>query len=120
VKEALNYLFELGKQHIDLAGYSFGAWVNALGIDRFEKARRLILVAPPVNFMSFDFLKHNPRVRLVIAGSEDDIADLTLIEELAPKWHPEAVLRKIDGADHFFSGHTVQLMKVMREFLDDE
>ena len=120
VKAALKYLFQLGKERIDLAGYSFGAWVNAFGIGRFEEARRLILVAPPVNFMSFDFLKDHPKIQLVIVGTEDDIADLTLIEELVPKWHPEAVLKKINGADHFFSGHTVQLMKVIHEFLDDE
>ena len=32
VRAALNFLNERGFEAVDLAGYSFGAWVNALGL----------------------------------------------------------------------------------------
>ena len=42
VKAALAHLGELGKSSIDLAGYSFGAWVNAFGLKGFDHALRII------------------------------------------------------------------------------
>ncbi len=119
VKAALSYLSGLGMAHIDLAGYSFGAWVNALGIDRFDLAERLIMVSPPVNFISFDFLKNNPKIKLVVVGTGDEIAGAHMVERDAPKWNPEAVFRKIQGADHFYWGYLEELKGIIREFLTE-
>jgi len=120
VKAALAYLSDLGKKQIDLAGYSFGAWVNALGLEKYEKARRLVMVSPPVNFIDFGFLKYNPKIQLIIAGTEDEIGGHRAIEKMVPLWNPEAVYRVIEGADHFYWDRTDEIRAIIREFLDNE
>jgi len=117
VMGALQYLSGIGKTHIDLAGYSFGAWVNALGLDRYDQAERLVMVSPPVSFVDFGFLKRHPKIRLVIAGSRDDIAEHEAIERLVPLWNPGATYRLIEGADHFYGDKTGEVETVIREFL---
>jgi hypothetical protein len=102
----------------DLAGYSFGAWVNALSIEKLAQAKRMVMVSPPVNFVSFDFLKYDPKIQLVIVGNRDDIAGYKTIEKLMQEWNPEATLRLIDGADHFYWGYTEELKAIIGEFLD--
>lgn len=118
VKAALNFFAGLGKRRIDLAGYSFGAWVNALGAAKLEHVRRILMVSPPVNFVNFDFLKYNPKIQLVIVGDRDDIAGHKAIEKLMPNWNPDAPLRIIKGADHFYGGYTDALKAVIRESLE--
>ena len=71
VRAAIAYLSELGKKNIDLAGYSFGAWVNALGLETFEQVSRMIMVSPPVGLLDFDPVASDSRIKLVIAGSRD-------------------------------------------------
>ena len=56
---------------MDLAGYSFGAWVNALGIEKFHMVDRMVMVSPPAGFINFDFLKYSPKIKLVIVGDRD-------------------------------------------------
>lgn len=118
VRAALNFFSGLGKRSIDLAGYSFGAWVNALGMEKLEQARRIVMVSPPVNFVNFDFLKYNPKIQLAIVGNRDEIAGYKTIEKLIPEWNPEATLRIIEGADHFYGGYTDVLKSIISEFLE--
>jgi alpha/beta superfamily hydrolase len=117
VRAALDYLFDLEKRNIDLAGYSFGAWINALGLESFEKAARMIMVSPPVNFIDFSFLTYNQKIQLVIVGTEDDIAGSKMVEGMLQTWNPEANLRNIQGADHFYWGKTSELKSIILEFL---
>ncbi len=117
IRAALRCLSDFGKKTIDLAGYSFGAWVNALGIEKFDLADRLIMVSPPVNFINFDFLKSNPKIQLVIVGTRDDIADPLAVEKMWPRWNPDIVFRTVEDADHFYSGKTNELKIVIHEFL---
>ena len=117
VKGALKHLETLGKSRIDLAGYSFGAWVNALGLDKFKEAQRLIMVSPPVSFIDFGFLGYNPKIQLVICGSRDEIAEYKKVEKMLPKWNNEAMFRVIQGADHFYSGYEEELIDIIGRFL---
>jgi alpha/beta superfamily hydrolase len=120
VRAALRYLSDLHKRVIDLAGYSFGAWVNALGLETFDQVNRVIMVSPPLNFVDFDFLSCNPKIQLVIVGDHDEIAGVKAIEEKLPVWNPEATLRIIHGTDHFYGGKTDELRSIIGEFLDDK
>jgi alpha/beta superfamily hydrolase len=117
VKAALSYTSGIGKKHIDLAGYSFGAWVNALGIAKFGDARNLVMVSPPVSFIDFSFLEYSPKIRLVICGARDEIAEYKKVEKMVAKWNDRAVFRVIQGADHFYSGYEEELIKIIGEFL---
>jgi alpha/beta superfamily hydrolase len=118
VRAALGYLSVLGINHLDLAGYSFGAWVNALGIEVFDQVDRLIMVSPPANFIDFDFLEYNKKIGLVVVGSRDDIAGPDLVERMISKWNPDALFKKIEGSDHFYWGYTDQLKIIIKEYLE--
>jgi alpha/beta superfamily hydrolase len=120
VRAAVAYLTQLGTTSIDLAGYSFGAWVNAQCVDVLSHVRRMVMVSPPVNFMDFSFFRLCPRLRLVITGSEDDIAPAGMIEEMLPVWSPDAIFRIVKGADHFYWGKTHEVKTAICGLIDLE
>jgi alpha/beta superfamily hydrolase len=78
----------------------------------------MIMVSPPVNAMDYSFLSYNPKIKLVISGSQDDIAGTQGIKEGLPIWNPTAILRIIDGADHFYGSRADELKRLIIEFLD--
>ena len=120
VKAALTYLQGLEKSFIDLAGYSFGAWVNAKGLKGYEQVNRVVMVSPPVNFIDFSFLDYNPKIKLVIAGSGDDIGPPEMIQKMLSNWNPDIRFEIVQGADHFYRGKTGEIEKIVRSFLDSE
>ncbi len=120
VGAALEYLHGLGKTQVDLAGYSFGAWVNALGLDKFVHAKRMIMISPPVNFVDFSFLEYSPKIKLVISGSDDDIGPPAIIKKMLSRWNPEVEFRVIPGSDHFYFGRTGELGEIIQDFLSHE
>ena len=120
VRAALEYLGEMGKVSIDLAGYSFGAWVNAMGLGSYSQATRMIMISPPVNFMDFSSLDYSPTIRLVITGSEDDIAPPGMIKEMLPQWNRDADFKIIQGADHFYWGKTREIERAIESLLDQD
>jgi len=104
VISALRYLYSLKKSEVELAGYSFGAWVNAhIAPDDFSVSG-MIMVSPPVAFLDFSFLSSDQRIKAVVVGGRDDIAPADRITPLMATWNPSALLEVIDGADHFYSG----------------
>lgn len=118
VAAALSFLSEDGAASIDLAGYSFGAWVNARGIGGLTPVDRMVMVAPPVKLLDFSMLEGEPRLRLVIVGSHDDFAPVGEVERLLPDWNPQAELMVLDGADHFFWDRTHELGRLLEGFLE--
>jgi len=119
VKAALRYLGQRGKKVLDLAGYSFGSWVNALAISEVDTVGRMVMISPPVAFMDFTSVGLIPQIQLVVAGSQDQIAPPKLIENMLPMWNPRAHLEVIDGADHFYVGYTERLESVLTAYLKD-
>jgi hypothetical protein len=117
VMAALEHLQGLNKKEIDLAGYSFGAWVNAMGLTRFHGVSRLVMVSPPVGFLDFASLNTNDKIQLVIAGSRDEIGPPDLIQEMLKEWNPGARFEIIDGADHFYWGKEEKLFFALQGFL---
>ena len=65
VRAANAFLADLGMQEIDLAGYSFGAWVNA-GVG--EGFQRMLMVSPPVAFIDFGPPAPMPNLGLIVTG----------------------------------------------------
>jgi alpha/beta superfamily hydrolase len=120
VEAALVYLTDLGKKELDLVGYSFGSWVNALELNRYRKVKRVIMISPPVDLLNFSCLTDNPKIKLVITGSEDEIADYNSIKNLMPLWNPEAAFRVIQGTDHFYWGKTRDIEEIIHEFLQQD
>ena len=119
VKAALYYLFQRGKKGLDLAGYSFGSWVNALALSEVDTVDRMVMISPPVAFMDFSSVGLTPQIQLVVAGNQDQIAPPELIKKLLPAWNPRAHLEVIDGADHFYVGYTGKLESLVAAYLKD-
>jgi len=120
VRAAVAYLTQLGKTFIDLAGYSFGSWVNARCIGDLNDVHRMVMVSPPVAFMDFAFFGRCSKLRLVITGSEDDIAPPGMIEEMLPVWSPDAAFSIVTGADHFYREKTYEIQTAICGLIDLE
>lgn len=117
VKSALNYMYERGKRNFDLAGYSFGAWINAKIIDTTSMLSRIIMVSPPVDFLDFSFLSLNPKIKIVVAGDRDEIAPAYKIRDFIDSWNPAAHFEIIEGADHFYFGRIDTLQSVLSRLI---
>ena len=105
---------------IDLAGYSFGAWVNALTKPPVDAVQSMIMVSPPVAFLDFGSAQPLPQLQLVIAGSRDEIAPPELIQTTLSNWNPGARLEIIEGADHFYGAYTEKLVSILTGYLAGE
>ena len=117
VLAALSFLSDTGTKQIDLAGYSFGAWVNAHAVQPDTPVERMVLVSPPVGFMDFTKITAIDRLKLVVTGSRDQIAPAEQIKTLLPSWNSEARLEIIEGADHFYDGYLDRLEKILDDYL---
>jgi uncharacterized protein len=116
VSAAIEFLAGKGCRRIDLAGYSFGAWVLAhWARNHAPHPHRILMVAPPVAFVDFDRRIPIPGLAHVIAGSLDDLAPDAYIQSALPSWCPEARLSIIPGADHSFWGHFQALRQIVAE-----
>jgi len=117
VRSALQYMHERGKRDVDLAGYSFGAWVNAKINDTHSLCDRIVMISPPVAFLDFSFLSFNPKIRLVVAGGKDNIAPADTITNVINTWNQKAHLEVIEGADHFYTGKIGSLKSTLSRFI---
>jgi len=109
VLSALSFLGDMGMERIDLAGYSFGAWVNAHALQKDTLTKHMIMVSPPVGFMDFRSIVTMNSLKFVVTGNRDDIASADVIEKMISIWNPNARFEVIDGADHFYGGYLGQL-----------
>lgn len=113
VRAAIAYLADLGIQQIELAGYSFGAWVNGNLSCAGDGIANMVMVSPPVAFIDFGSVSAIDCLKLVITGSRDDIAPAKMIRQSYHEWNAEARLEVIDGADHFYGGYEDRLKEIL-------
>lgn len=111
------YLEETGLRKIDLAGYSFGAWVNASVGCGAAAVQKMVMVSPPVAFIDHGSVGTLPCLALIVAGSRDDFAPADQIRTLVPQWSEGAQLKIIDGADHFYGGYLQVLEAMLDAFI---
>ena len=113
VLAALSFLGDMGMEQIDLAGYSFGAWVNAHAVQEDVAVKNMVMISPPAGFMDFSTIGPMERLKLVVTGSRDDIAPADVVKQMCSVWNPNARFVVIDGADHFYGGYLNQLEAVL-------
>lgn len=103
VREAIAFLREKGLDDITLAGYSFGAWVNAGALAGYDGLSDIVMVSPPIDFVAFDFSHLAGRCGLIICGDRDQFCPLPSLEKtVGPLGCRLEVVR---GADHFYFGY---------------
>ncbi|HDR15861.1 MAG TPA: alpha/beta hydrolase [Desulfobacteraceae bacterium] len=117
VVRALGYLMDLEKSELHLAGYSFGAWVNGMALRLTSDVACAVMVSPPVGFLDFDEMEPDERVKLVLAGSRDDLAPESMLREACRLWNPQVRLEILNGADHFYGGLLPEVGRIIDEFL---
>jgi alpha/beta superfamily hydrolase len=118
VHAAVSYLTDLNIERIDLAGYSFGAWVNALTTITEPSLTNMIMVSPPLAFLDFGAVSDLNRLRLIVTGSRDDIAPPELIKTSYHGWNAKAQFEVIGGADHFYGGYLDMLEAILTAYLE--
>ena len=86
-----------------LVGYSFGAWVG-LSVGCAEpRVKAMIGVAVPLDLYEFAFLAGNPKPALYIAATSDEFCSRENLARFESRLPAASSLRRIEGADHFFS-----------------
>ena len=101
VLAAVSFLREKGAREVLLAGYSFGAWVNA-GVLTRGSFLPALLVAPPLTLLKFDFQAIRGRVGAIVCGDRDPYCPPERVRAAAEELGCRLDL--IPGADHFFMG----------------
>lgn len=113
VLAALSFMEEQGIREILLAGYSFGAWVNASIINR-RNLLPALFVSPPINLLSFDFQTLRGKAGLIICGDQDPYCPTEKIKSVAAEI--ACRLDIIPDADHFFQSRENDLAACINDF----
>ncbi len=117
LRSALAFIASLGISQVELAGYSYGAWINSLVSCKDSAIKKILLVSPPVAFIDFSPVTSIPGLKLVVTGSLDGYAPPDLVKKVLPLWNTKAMLEIIDGADHFYGGCVKRLESVLDTFI---
>ena len=116
VTAAAAYLVAQGVGRIELAGYSYGAWVLARRYcESSIQDHPMRFVAPPVAFLDYSAIRDLTTLEHVVVGARDDFAPRSLVESLIPEWNTRARLDIIESADHFFSSGMHALQGALEE-----
>ena len=108
VVAALQTLRATGISSADLAGYSFGAWVNAKVASNGQAAcDKMIMIAPPAGLLPFPTALNLPSLSLVVIGGRDSFAPPELLKQQVSIWNPTARLEVI--ADGQMRTYTIDL-----------
>ncbi len=117
VRAALAFLKHQGISSLYLAGYSFGAWVNAHVVGAGVEICDHIMVAPPAAFLSFDSVETLPNTGLIVTGENDDIAPPDQVQSLIKLWQISPRFEILAGGDHFYAATQGRLGTVLSEYL---
>jgi len=98
-----------------LIGYSFGAAVATQVALNGERLAGLGLIAPPLALEGFALSPDVGRLSsplLVVAGTQDQYCPPAALREISERF-PNAQLRSVEGANHFFFGKLFPLGEVV-------
>ena len=115
---AIGFLQTKGIEQLDLVGYSFGAWVLAGWTqDHPNHGFRIILLAPPVDFLDFSDIHLISGLHAVIIGRQDEFAPVGRVQTQLTRWSDTVGLSVISEGDHFFASGIAELEQAVLEYL---
>jgi len=117
IRAVMSWLTQNGYQKIYLAGYSFGARMNALVVSKGCSIEDHIMVSPPVGFISFDDIEQMPSTGLIVAGANDEIAPADQVQDHINRWNITPQYEIIKDCDHFYSGCLDRLRAILTDYL---
>jgi alpha/beta superfamily hydrolase len=104
--------------HIDLAAYSYGAWAAMEAVRMGLCPDLLILVSPPLDFISFEGLRLPDVPSLVTIGNQDDFCSVESLKKwLRGQQHTNVTLEILPYVDHFYWGAERELSAKIEAFL---
>lgn len=120
VTAAIEYLWQRRRDSdppVVLAGYSFGAWVEArLGL-KDGRVQGWIGVAPPLAMYDFREIQAWKRKKLIIVGDRDLFCPMERLKPWFEGLEEPKSLKVLEGADHFLMSQTREIVPTVREFL---
>jgi alpha/beta superfamily hydrolase len=121
---ALDWMQEINANapYVWIGGFSFGAWIGMQLLMRRPEIQGFVSVAPPANTEDFSFLAPCPTSGLVLQGTKDDVVGEASVKDFVGKLHQQKGIkidyRTVEGANHFFHGHTDVLIEHMHDHLN--
>ena len=102
----------------DLAmiGYSFGAWVGLQVGYSAPQIKALVGLGVPLDLYDLDFLVSNPKPALYIIGTRDEFCSRDSLDRFASRLPATSSMHRIDGSDHFFTGHVETVQSLIADF----
>lgn len=94
-------------------GYSYGGALLTLSLTGFGATARAILIAPALGLLNGQLASPAQPIHAVV-GDKDPYSSVDQIK----RHLPEATVRLITGADHFFSGGQGELGKAIEDSVD--
>jgi alpha/beta superfamily hydrolase len=113
---ALTYLEETVPGPLLAAGYSFGAAAAVRVAQHHRRVRRLVLIAPPTQFLDRAALEAFRGSALFVSGGRDAISSATDLEEIAGD-DSRRRLEIVAEADHFFMTGLRELGQIAADWL---
>ena len=101
---------------IDLAAYSYGAWATMEAIRMGLGPDSLILISPPLDFISFEGLRLPDAPTLVTLGNQDQFCYVEALKNWLST-QPDAKLEVFSRVDHFYWGSERDLSAKIEAFL---
>lgn len=105
---------------VHLVGYSFGATVAVRATMAGLAPASLVLVSPPVDFMTMSHLTLPSCPTLVVVGERDEFcSEATLRAWLASNAPADVPVELLPHADHFYVGSDHRVRRAIAGFLGD-
>jgi alpha/beta superfamily hydrolase len=108
---------EVDERKIALVGYSFSAMVATPVACRDSRIKAVALVAPPLDTEHIELLKQCTIPRLIVAGSEDDVALFEEVSMWASELPAPSQFHPVQGADHFWQGQENEAAVPVKTFM---
>jgi alpha/beta superfamily hydrolase len=95
-----------------LGGFSFGGVIALKGAQRMEP-RKLVTVAPAINYIPAESLQSIGADWLLIQGEDDDIVPTVQVKKWIESLEVQPKFGSVAGAGHFFHGRLTALRQVL-------
>jgi alpha/beta superfamily hydrolase len=100
-------------------GFSFGAWVAlTVGVND-ARVSTLIGLAPPLARYDFEPVRVSTKPKFLIQGEFDELCPLKEMQLFYARAEEPKELVVIDGADHLFTGKTIEVGEAVEDLLGD-
>ncbi|MGH9158723.1 MAG: alpha/beta hydrolase [Vicinamibacteraceae bacterium] len=100
-------------------GYSFGSWVAMTTGAKDDRITALVGIALPVESLDYELLTESHKPKFLVQGDYDTMSPLRAVQRLYAEMPEPRELVVIEGADHTFDGHVLEVGEALTDLLSD-